>query len=64
MIVWTENENCDIALSFLEKSACDELWMKICEVRRDLCAVGTGKLVKSFRLAKYTMRKYEQLISI
>ena len=32
MIVWTENETCDIALSFQEKAACDELWMKICEV--------------------------------
>ncbi len=32
MIVWTENESCDIALSFQEKVSCDELWMKICEV--------------------------------
>ena len=32
MIVWTENSACEIALSFKEKAACDELWMKICEV--------------------------------
>ncbi|XP_033125942.1 serine/threonine-protein phosphatase 4 regulatory subunit 3A-like isoform X2 [Anneissia japonica] len=33
LIVWSENENCDLALSFQEKAGCDEIWQKICEVQ-------------------------------
>lgn len=32
LIVWTESETCDLALSFQERSGCDEVWTKICEV--------------------------------
>ncbi|XP_071963542.1 serine/threonine-protein phosphatase 4 regulatory subunit 3-B-like [Antedon mediterranea] len=33
LIVWSENETCDLALSFQEKAGCDEIWQKICEVQ-------------------------------
>ena len=32
LIVWTENESMDLALSFQEKSGCNDLWAKICDV--------------------------------
>lgn len=33
MIVWSDMDKRDMALSFQEKSGCDEIWEKICEVR-------------------------------
>lgn len=33
LIVWTENDNTDLALSFQEKTGCNDLWAKICDVR-------------------------------
>lgn len=33
LIVWSEGENFDLALSFQEKAGCDEIWEKICQVR-------------------------------
>ncbi|KAG1696498.1 Serine/threonine-protein phosphatase 4 regulatory subunit 3 [Nymphon striatum] len=33
LIVWSEGENYDLALSFQEKAGCDEIWEKICEVQ-------------------------------
>lgn len=33
LIVWSEGENTDLALSFQEKAGCDEIWEKICQVR-------------------------------
>ena len=33
LIVWSEGENYDLALSFQEKAGCDEIWEKICQVR-------------------------------
>lgn len=33
LIVWSEADNYDLALSFQEKAGCDEIWEKICEVR-------------------------------
>lgn len=32
LIVWSEGENYDLALSFQEKAGCDEIWEKICNV--------------------------------
>lgn len=32
LIVWSEGENTDLALSFQEKAGCDEIWEKICQV--------------------------------
>ena len=32
LIVWTENESMDLALSFQAKADCNELWAKICDV--------------------------------
>ncbi|XP_070578172.1 serine/threonine-protein phosphatase 4 regulatory subunit 3A-like isoform X2 [Ptychodera flava] len=32
LIVWSEAENYDLALSFQEKAGCDEIWEKICQV--------------------------------
>ena len=36
LIVWSEGENFDLALSFQEKAGCDEIWEKICQVRKTL----------------------------
>uniref|UniRef100_A0A8C4PZ31 SMEK homolog 1, suppressor of mek1 (Dictyostelium) n=1 Tax=Eptatretus burgeri TaxID=7764 RepID=A0A8C4PZ31_EPTBU len=33
LIVWSEVDNCDLALSFQEKAGCDEIWEKICQVQ-------------------------------
>ncbi|XP_052767178.1 serine/threonine-protein phosphatase 4 regulatory subunit 3A-like isoform X3 [Mya arenaria] len=33
LIVWSEGENYDLALSFQEKTGCDEIWEKICNVQ-------------------------------
>lgn len=33
MIVWSEADNYDLALSFQEKAGCDEIWEKICQVK-------------------------------
>lgn len=33
LIVWSEGENNDLALSFQEKMGCDEIWEKICSVQ-------------------------------
>ncbi|KAM9088878.1 LOW QUALITY PROTEIN: serine/threonine-protein phosphatase 4 regulatory subunit 3A-like [Megaptera novaeangliae] len=35
LIVWSEAENYDLALSFQEKVGCDEVWEKICQVQGD-----------------------------
>lgn len=34
LIVWSEGDNFDLALSFQEKAGCDEIWEKICIVSR------------------------------
>ncbi|XP_065220042.1 serine/threonine-protein phosphatase 4 regulatory subunit 3 [Planococcus citri] len=33
LIVWSEGDNFDLALSFQEKVGCDEIWEKICQVQ-------------------------------
>ncbi|XP_068683455.1 serine/threonine-protein phosphatase 4 regulatory subunit 3-like isoform X1 [Montipora capricornis] len=33
LIVWSEGENYDLALSFQEKAGCDEIWEKICQIQ-------------------------------
>ncbi|TKR87890.1 hypothetical protein L596_012222 [Steinernema carpocapsae] len=33
LIVWSENETCDLALSFQEKTGCEEIWETICRVQ-------------------------------
>jgi hypothetical protein len=33
LIVWSEADNYDLALSFQEKAGCDEIWAKICQVQ-------------------------------
>lgn len=33
LIVWSETDNYDLALSFQEKAGCDEIWEKICQVQ-------------------------------
>lgn len=46
LIVWTENESMDLALSFQEKSGCNDLWAKICDVSiiRPICVNGVRSL--------------------
>lgn len=33
LIVWTESDNYDLALSFQERDGCEEIWEKICQVQ-------------------------------
>nr|CUU99186.1 hypothetical transcript [Hymenolepis microstoma] len=33
LIVWSEGDNVDLALSFQEKAGCDDIWEKICSVQ-------------------------------
>lgn len=33
LIVWSEGENYDLALSFQERAGCEEIWNKICQVQ-------------------------------
>lgn len=33
LIVWSESETCDLALSFQEKTGCTEIWDKICRIQ-------------------------------
>ncbi|KAF8382263.1 smk-1, partial [Pristionchus pacificus] len=33
LIVWSESDTTDLALSFQEKTGCEELWTRICEVQ-------------------------------
>jgi len=42
LIVWSEGENCDYALSFQEKKGCDEVWEKICQVDNETFFVFLG----------------------
>lgn len=44
LIVWSEGENFDLALSFQEKAGCDEIWEKICQV----CCYSYSILVDDF----------------
>lgn len=37
LIVWSEADNYDLALSFQEKAGCDEIWEKICQARSVFC---------------------------
>ena len=39
LIVWSEGENYDLALSFQEKAGCDEIWEKICQVMSEIFCV-------------------------
>jgi len=32
LIVWSEGEKYDLALSFQEKAGCDDIWENICDV--------------------------------
>ena len=48
LIVWSDMEKRDMALSFQEKSGCDEIWEKICEVHgKDTSARITSSRVSS-----------------
>lgn len=57
LIVWSEADNYDLALSFQEKAGCDEVWEKICQVNSVLfhsvlCIVlkKSGASVQAFKL--------------
>uniref|UniRef100_A0A669QP32 Uncharacterized protein n=1 Tax=Phasianus colchicus TaxID=9054 RepID=A0A669QP32_PHACC len=48
LIVWSEAENYDLALSFQEKAGCDEIWEKICQVQgKDPSVEVTQDLIES-----------------
>ena len=50
LIVWSEADNFDYALSFQDKAGCDEIWEKICEVSES-CIVTHNSMMNS-RLTK------------
>lgn len=33
LIVWSESDTCDLALSFQDKSGCEDIWEKICQAQ-------------------------------
>ena len=41
LIVWSEGDNYDLALSFQEKAGCDEIWERICQVNEPK-TIGVG----------------------
>lgn len=47
LIVWSEAENYDLALSFQEKAGCDEIWEKICQVHENFLLFLADVLVSS-----------------
>ena len=53
LIVWSEGENYDLALSFQEKAGCDEIWEKICQVR----SIHETFLVFTYGCSVYSSRK-------
>ena len=46
LIVWTEDDSCDLALSFQEKAGCDDIWSKICEVKKQGTVTVVGHVCK------------------
>lgn len=51
LIVWSEGDNFDLALSFQEKAGCDEIWEKICIVSN--CPINYCSIFVS---AKFSIR--------
>lgn len=45
LIVWSEADNYDLALSFQEKAGCDEIWEKICSV--SICMKTVMQILKN-----------------
>jgi len=39
LIVWSEGEDHDYALSFQDRAGCDEIWEKICQVQSLLMCI-------------------------
>ncbi len=54
LIVWSEGENYDLALSFQEKSGCDDIWENICDVN--------NIFPESFLSFKYNSFRYKEKI--
>lgn len=48
LIVWSEADNYDLALSFQEKAGCDEIWEKICQVNWSRAGILFGMKEKSY----------------
>lgn len=54
LIVWSEGDNFDLALSFQEKAGCDEIWEKICQVQgKDPSVDTTQDLVEESEDERY-----------
>ena len=49
LIVWSEGDNFDLALSFQEKAGCDEIWEKICSVSLMLFTIGRDVILFGLR---------------
>ena len=56
LIVWSEGENYDLALSFQEKAGCDEIWEKICQVN-DLTFFIKGQLISKWNFGGFKYLK-------
>lgn len=53
LIVWSEGENFDLALSFQEKAGCDEIWEKICQVNGVRLLMGATSLPTSYVILRH-----------
>ncbi|KAK2092505.1 Serine/threonine-protein phosphatase 4 regulatory subunit 3 [Saguinus oedipus] len=52
LIVWSEAENYDLALSFQEKAGCDEIWEKICQALM-INSIHEFSLCRTYKVAGY-----------
>lgn len=63
LIVWSEGDNFDLALSFQEKAGCDEIWEKICQVTEIQFQHFCTYKQKKIKINKYTSF-YQHLFTI
>ncbi|KAF7488386.1 Serine/threonine-protein phosphatase 4 regulatory subunit 3 [Sarcoptes scabiei] len=67
LIVWSEGENYDLALSFQERIGCEEIWAKICQVQgKDPSVDITQDLIEDEdnELPPVEINRLDELISI
>ncbi len=66
LIVWSEGDNFDLALSFQEKAGCDEIWEKICSVSGKIqkAIIMSCKIAMSLSLVRGTVRYKSFLLSL
>ncbi len=62
LIVWSEGENYDLALSFQERAGCEEIWNKICQVQgKDPSVDITQDIIEDDENGKFGKQNNQQL---